>query len=529
MTRTESTSPRHAAKRHRPSRGGMGYRRRLAALAVASVALTGLAGPLAWADAPEPATPVITVQPVGSTEPLLVGDTITLKAEATGYPEPTVIWKRYISASTPSSTTVCVGLVDCVYGADVTRARSYWFTATFTNASGSVVSDRVQVQWIDPDVTTTAHPAAARVLEGQPAIFSAGAEASHPDMPAPTCQWQSQAIGETTWVDIDGATGSDLVLPDVVLELDGSQYRCVWTTYHPVTGAAITKNSGVATLTVLPTGTLMPVITKQPEPVSVTTSATEAVFSVEASGGSGPFTYRWQYRGSGRAWYDIGETNATRNDPTVTIKLPLAINNFGAWSFDKSMQNADGTFRVVVSDGTYETTSLVASLEVTPTPLEITTQPTDNKASEGADAVFEVKVSGDTGEATAQWEVSDNGTTWTAFAVGGADPGFTGLYRLTVPAADIGEGTICWYRLVLTGPVNTVTSDAAKLTGLGVLEPTLTTDKAVYSPGEAITFSGDDWDDVAGLTYWLATDGTYGWPNVVKIEPWAHAAAEWVV
>lgn len=62
-----------------------------------------------------------------------------------------------------------------------------------------------------------------------------------------TWQWQISRDDGTTWVDIDGATGSSYMIQAVTMDMDGNQYRC---TVKGADGNSVTSNA--ATLTVAP-------------------------------------------------------------------------------------------------------------------------------------------------------------------------------------------------------------------------------------------------------------------------------------
>ncbi|HIV90963.1 MAG TPA: putative Ig domain-containing protein [Candidatus Eisenbergiella stercoravium] len=65
-----------------------------------------------------------------------------------------------------------------------------------------------------------------------------------------TWQWQISRDDGTTWVDIDGATGSSYMIQAVTMDMDGNQYRC---TVKGADGNSVTSNA--ATLTVAPGNT----------------------------------------------------------------------------------------------------------------------------------------------------------------------------------------------------------------------------------------------------------------------------------
>ena len=52
-------------------------------------------------------------------------------------------------------------------------------------------------------------------------------------------------------------------------------------------------------------------IVKQPQPVALSTDNSYAVFSIEVAGGSGTYTYQWQFMSGGTSWINNGGTEST--------------------------------------------------------------------------------------------------------------------------------------------------------------------------------------------------------------------------
>ena len=108
----------------------------------------------------------------------------------------------------------------------------------------------------------------------------------------PTVQWQT-STDDIVWADVDGATGTDLMLAGVAAADDGLLVRAV------VTNAGGTVNSETALLTVEP---LVPGITG-PADVTVT-SGEDATFSVIVTGDPTP-TIQWQTSTDEITWSDV--------------------------------------------------------------------------------------------------------------------------------------------------------------------------------------------------------------------------------
>ncbi|HLT85565.1 MAG TPA: HtaA domain-containing protein, partial [Phototrophicaceae bacterium] len=89
----------------------------------------------------------------------------------------------------------------------------------------------------------TVQPQDVTVDEGDDAVFSAAASGT----PEPTVQWQTRGAADGEWTDVAGATGTDLTLPAVGPEQDGTQVRAVFRN-----GTEPDATTEAATLTVVP-------------------------------------------------------------------------------------------------------------------------------------------------------------------------------------------------------------------------------------------------------------------------------------
>jgi hypothetical protein len=148
------------------------------------------------------------------------GDDVAFGVTVTGDPVPTVRWQVSIGGSTWIDTMFTgtdVVLPDAPYQADGFR-----FRAAATNAAGEVFSApaTLTVEPLAPQIVTA--PEAVTVDEGQDAVFEVEASGD----PEPEIRWQVSEDG-TTWTDLDGETGTTLVLAEVGAELDGLLVRAV--------------------------------------------------------------------------------------------------------------------------------------------------------------------------------------------------------------------------------------------------------------------------------------------------------------
>ena len=106
-----------------------------------------------------------------------------------------------------------------------------------------------------------------------------------------TCQWQISRDDGTTWVDIDGATGSSYMIQAVTMDMDGNQYRC---TVKGADGNSVTSNA--ATLTVAPRQYTVTVETVGNGTASASAAAAVAgtTITLTASAAGGYHLERWE-------------------------------------------------------------------------------------------------------------------------------------------------------------------------------------------------------------------------------------------
>ena len=106
-----------------------------------------------------------------------------------------------------------------------------------------------------------------------------------------TWQWQISRDDGTTWVDIDGATGSSYMIQAVTMDMDGNQYRC---TVEGADGNSVTSNA--ATLTVAPRQYTVTVETVGNGTASASAAAAVAgtTITLTASAAGGYHLERWE-------------------------------------------------------------------------------------------------------------------------------------------------------------------------------------------------------------------------------------------
>ena len=188
-----------------------------------------------------------------------------------------------------------------------------------------------------------------------------------------------------------------------------------------------------------------------------------------------------------------GSTNVgTAAVSNGTAQLVLASPTLGAHAYQASWAAT-----VPVS------TSNVFAYTIVTAPA-VTTQPQPQTVNAGQSASFSAAASG-TPAPTVQWQVSSNGSTWTAVI------GATGTTYATpaTTAADNGHQ----YRAVFTNVAGTATTDAASL--VVVSPPNVVTQPANQSvqTGNSATFSAKATGSVLAVQWQVSTNGGSSWSN----------------
>jgi hypothetical protein len=226
-----------------------------------------------------------------------------------------------------------------------------------------------------------------------------------------------------------------------------------------VTATSPGLTAGTASFTIQPVPSFQPapsapVIILQPASTAVTTGQ-PATFTVTATG-TAPMSFQWSRNGAA-----IGGATAAS---TTTAATTTGDNN--------------AQFTVRVSNAQGAVTSAVATLSVVaPAAVAITQQPTNQTAVVGQTATFSVAA---TGSPALGYQWRKNGT-----AIANAN-----AQTFTTPAlAAADNGTS--YSVIVTNPVNSVTSAAATLTVTAAVAPTITQQPASISvrANDAASFS----------------------------------------
>ena len=365
--------------------------------------------------------PSITTQPAN--QMVNVGQTATFTVVATGAAPLSYQWQKNqvniagatsASYSTPATTSADNGTT---------------FRVIVTNPVTSVTSNAATLT-VNTGPSITTQPANQTVNVGQTATFTVLATGA----PPLSYQWQKNQVN------IAGATSASYTTPATTSADNGTAFRVIVT--NPVT--SVTSNA--ATLTVI-SG---PSITTQPANQTVNVGQT-ATFTVVATGAP-PLSYQWQKNQVNIA----GATSASYTTPATT-----------------SADNGT-TFRVIVTNPVTSVTSNAAMLTVNTGP-SITTQPANQMVNVGQTATFTVVAIG-APPLSYQWQKNQ-------VNIAGA----TSASYSTPATTSADNGTT--FRVIVTNPVTSVTSNAATLTvNTG---PSITTQPAnqTVNVGQTVTFT----------------------------------------
>ena len=217
---------------------------------------------------PVAAAPVITSQPQNVT--VDVPNEVLISVSATGNPSPTYQWKKAtvdISGATSSSYSINPSVT----------GDSGSYTVVVTNTEGNVTSSAstvtVNAASLSAPVFTT-HPTGDSLVEGQSITFTSLATGN----PAPTYQWKKDTVN------ISGETAATYEIGSLVTG-DAGSFTVV------ATNSEGSATSDAAVLTVSPAAGNPPVITTQPQ--AVTVNAPDPITLTIAATGDAPVTYQW--------------------------------------------------------------------------------------------------------------------------------------------------------------------------------------------------------------------------------------------
>jgi uncharacterized protein (TIGR02145 family)/uncharacterized repeat protein (TIGR02543 family) len=322
---------------------------------------------------------------------------------------------------------------------------NYTFAGWNTKADGSgttyataatlimgTANDTLFAKWTLDIPKVTSEPGNKSVLLGQTAVLAVVASGAN-------LQYPSQK-GTTNITNSNSAT---YTTPATVIADSGTTYRCI------VSNAAGADTTTVSTL-IVTTQVVAPKVTTQPSGQSAPEGAT-ATFTIVASGTSPQ--YQWQ-KGTSDI---VGATSSSYTTPALAVA-----------------DNATN-YRCIVSNAAGKDTSTAATLTVTTLIIapKVTTQPSNQSATEGSTATFAIVALGTTLQY--QWQKGTTNIT------GANSASYT---TLTLVHADSGTT----YRCIVSNTAGKDTSTTATLTVTAtIVAPKITTQPTNQSVVEGAT------------------------------------------
>jgi alpha-tubulin suppressor-like RCC1 family protein len=238
--------------------------------------------------------PTVTQQPVSVT--VEEGQNAVFEAVASGFPAPTEQWQSSSNGGATWANVAGATANQLTVANAKTSISGHQYRAVFKNVAGSATSEAATLT-VQKVPAVTKQPAGVTVNEGQNAVF----EATGSGFPTPAEQWEISTDGGSTWSVVEGATSTQLTVPNTTISEDGHQYRAVFTN---AAGTAITQ---AARLTVQ----APPVVTQQPANAIVLVGET-ATFEATASGFPAP-TEQWELSvNGGSTWTKVEGATGTQ-------------------------------------------------------------------------------------------------------------------------------------------------------------------------------------------------------------------------
>lgn len=220
---------------------------------------------------------------------------------------------------------------------DATSASNGTYTCTATNSAGSVTTNAVTLNVVDPTtLTITSQPKNVSVYVTQTATFSAGVNGTG----TLQYQWYKGAVGSGTA--IQGGTSSTYTT-GALTSADNNTSYYVTVSDPDCTGTTLTSNP--ATLSVSSANTAVPpTIIVQPSGQAVNVGST-ATFNVQASG-SGTLSYQW---------FRVPYSSTQVSNPTSGAPISGATSSSYTVPKTSTTQSNDGDSYFVVVKNAYGT------------------------------------------------------------------------------------------------------------------------------------------------------------------------------
>jgi len=437
------------------------------------------------------------------------GGQFLLNVTATGSEPLTYQWQR---STNNGSSWSDLGGFDFPNGSASGYPDGNLFRVVVTNPVGPVTSRPVllSASGAAAGPAFAVDPASVTIDERGDAILAVHATGSR----MPTYQWEYSANGGGTWgpmfssfgpTDAIGTNGATLKLTQVILQMNGYQFRCV------ATNPSGSATSAIATLTVNAGGPA-PYFTWHP--LDVTTSAgLTTLVPAGVSGTPGP-SLQWQAStDGGTVWNDVANGATYSGATTATLSITSPVIGQSGTLFRLRATNASGT-------ATSRSALLsVRAAEGVPVILD---PPDDTSAPADGVAMFSARVDA-LPAAVHQWEYSPDGVTYTALTDGLFEVGTNmldtlvhGAHTRTLALAGLDASLDGFrFRLVARNEEGGATSAAATLTiGSGDTMPAITAHPSdatvtyLVDPTFTVTASGAPAPAIRGPR---ATHGGGGW------------------
>ena len=302
-------------------------------------------------------------------------------------------WSSYTPGSTITSTTA---------GTNYMQIRT-WRTATGNGCDASGYNTAQYTIVADPSITTQ---------PTSPATICAGGTSGNITIAASggtgTTSYQWQYNNSGTWGSVSNGTpagstytgGTSTTFSVAGISSAGSyQYRCV--VYTSGSGCdQLTSSTATVTVVADPT-----VGTQPTSPATICAGGTSGNMTAAGSGGTGSFSYQWQYNNSG-TWGSVSNgtpAGSTYTGGTSGTMSVAGISSAGTYQY-----------RCIISQsgsGCGQLTSNTATVTVVADPT-ITTQPSSPATicAGGTSGNMTIAASGGTGTTTYQWQYNNSGT-----------------------------------------------------------------------------------------------------------------------
>ena len=434
--------------------------------------------------------PTITTEPKNVT--VAAGGSATFSLTATGSGTLSYKW-QYSTDNGETWVNVSSGGTSRTYTISSVAARhfGYLYHCVVSVANGgSVTSNNVKLIESTPALSVSIAPASNTVTAGTQVAFKStvsGGVAPY------TYRWQYRTSSTGSWTNVSSNGTSATYTLTTAERHNGYQYRLI-----VKDSKGTSKTSGVSTLYVNPVPVNNLTVSVSPATNTVTVGET-ATFSSSVSGGTKPYTYRWQYRtSSSGAW-----TNVSSNGTSATYSLTTAARHNGY------------QYRLIVTDaaGKQGTSTNISTLVVNPVPvsgLSVTISPETNTVTEGNQAQFLSTVRNGTRPFTYRWQyrTSSSGS-WTNVANNGTSASLS----LTASGSHNGYQ----YRLIVVDATGaSATSNAATFYVQSNMKVTVAPSTTTVDAGKQVTFTSTVSGGTKPYTYqWkYRTSSTGSWTKV---------------